>query len=86
MHGFAVVIAVFIISLLAFPKYRLHIIGGSVLIGLLLYFTTDSDIREQRTAFKQIKQAEVAVFDALLEWNGKESAFQGRVRNSSRHN
>ncbi|MBL1147003.1 MAG: hypothetical protein HND56_10885 [Pseudomonadota bacterium] len=85
MHGFAVITVIFIISLLAFPKYRLHIVGGSVLIGLLLYFTTDSDIREQRTAFQRIKQAEVAVFDAVLEWNGADSSFHGRVRNSSRH-
>ena len=85
MYGFAAVAAVFIISLLAFPKYRLHIIAGSVVIGLLLYFTTDKDIREQRIAFQQIKQAEVAIFDAVLEWNGETSAFRGRVRNSSRH-
>lgn len=85
MYGFVIVIAAFIISLLVFPKYRPHIIGGTVVIGLLLYFTTDKDIREQRNAFKQIKQAEVAVFDAVLEWNGTSSAFRGRVRNSSRH-
>ena len=84
MHGLAAVIAVFIISLLAFPKYRLHIIAGAAVIGLLLYFTTDKDIREGRRANTDIRLKEISVQNALLEWNASDSGFTGRLRNNAR--
>lgn len=84
MYGFAVVAAVFIISLLAFPKYRLHIIAGSVVIGLLLYFTTDKDIRDGRRTDTDIRLKEISVQHVVLEWNASDSVFTGRLRNHSR--
>lgn len=84
MYGFVIVIAAFIISLLVFPKYRPHIIGGTVVIGLLLYFTTDKDIRDGRRADTDIRLKEISVQNALLEWNGTDSRFSGRLRNNSR--
>lgn len=84
MYGPAAVAAVFIISLLVFPKYRLHIIAGSVVIGLFLYFTTDRDIRDNRRPDTDIRLKEISVQNAVLEWNGHDSVFTGRLRNSSR--
>jgi len=84
MNGLVIITIVLAICLFAFPKHRIHILAGSILIGLLLYFTTDRDIRDGRRADTDIRLEEIAIQNALLEWDGPQSRFIGRLRNKSR--